>query len=68
MRRHEVIVTLPKDVGGGEDFAEVLIVSDVAKISVFDEVDEAGKVVKEGGKMVFDVVPMKESVILHGVN
>ena len=61
----EVIVPLAEDVGGFEDFAKALVVGDVAEVAVFDEVDEAGEIVKDGGKVVLDVVLLKELVILH---
>jgi len=51
--------------GSVEDFAEPAVVANVAKIEIFDEVDEAGKVVEEIGEIMGDAVFLKKSVILH---
>ena len=67
--RDVVVVAFSENgIGGGfEDFAEALIVGDVTEVAIFDEVDEAGEVIKDGGKVVLDLVLLKESVILHGL-
>lgn len=43
----------------------MLIVGDVSESPVFDEVDEVGEVVEDGGEVVFNAVLLKESFILH---
>ena len=67
MGRNVVLVSFPENFirVRFEDFAETLVVGDVAKVEVFDKVDEAREVVEDGGKMILDLVLLKESVILH---
>ena len=66
--RNVVVVFLAEDfigVGGIKDFYQTLVVSDVFEFTVFDEVDKAWQVVKDGGKMVLDLMILKEAVVLH---
>lgn len=65
VRWDEIIVAFVEDVFGFKDFTKAGIPGDVAEVAVFDEVDEAGEVVEDGGEMVLDVVLLKELVILH---
>ena len=63
---NEVAVFFPKDVLGLKDFAEFAVIGDVAKVAILDEVDEAGKVVKDPREMILDVVVLEELFLMHG--
>lgn len=64
--RDVIIVAFAKNLGFLENIAETGIVGDVTEFKVLHEVDETGKIVKDPGEMVFDMVALKKSVILHG--
>lgn len=61
----EIAVFFSEDIFGFEDFAEFAVVGDVAKVAVFDKVDEAGEVIKDTGEVVLDVVVFEELRVLH---
>lgn len=65
MSGHEVAVLPPEDVLRLKNLAEPSVSSDVAEITVFNEVDEAREVIEDAGEMVLDVVDLKKSFILH---
>jgi hypothetical protein len=61
----KIIVALSEDIAGFEDFTKLLVECDVAEIAVFDEVDESGKVVEDGGEVILDLMVRKEFGVLH---
>lgn len=65
MFRDEIIITSAEDVSGLEDSAKLLIEGDVAKVPVFDEVDESGEFVEDGGKVILNAIFTEELVVLH---
>ena len=71
VRRNVVVVPFSQNFvrrRGFEDLTEPIIVGYVAEVAVFDEIDEAGQIVEDGGKVVLDFIRMKKSVILHGAS
>ena len=65
----DIIVVLFADnllrLGSVEDFAQTLVVSDVSEVGIFDEIDKARKVVKDGCEVIFDLIRLEKSVVLH---
>ena len=43
-----------------------MVVRDVTKLLIFDEIDEARQVVKDGCQMVLDLIFLEKPVVLHG--
>ena len=71
VRRNVVVVPFSQNFvrrRGFEDLTEPVTVGYVAEVAVFDEIDEAGQIVEDGGKVVLDFIRMKKSVILHGAS
>lgn len=61
----EVVILFSEDVFGFKNFAELFVKCDVAEIPVFDEVNESGEVVEDGGEVVFDLMFREELRVLH---
>lgn len=65
MLRDEVIVPLSEDVGGLENLAKLFVERNIAKVTIFDEVDESREVVEDGCEVILDVMIFEELGVLH---
>ena len=65
MLRDEVIVPLSEDVAGLENFAKLFVERNIAKVTIFDEVDEPREVVENGGEVILDVMIFEKLSVLH---
>lgn len=65
MLRDEVIVPLSEDVGGLENFTKLFVERNIAKVTIFDEVDEPREVVEDGGEVMLDVMIFEKLSVLH---
>ena len=63
--RNEIIIAFAENVSGLENFTELFVECNVAELAVFDEVDEAGEVVEDGGEMILNAIFPEELVVLH---